>query len=123
MKILYIEDNHLNFRLVQKMLKGKYEVFGAKTGAEGLSQAENLMPNLILLDINLPDFDGFKVQEQLQADSRFNNIPIIALTANSMFGDRKRILEAGFDAYLAKPITRIELTKAIIKHLPIPALV
>ena len=123
MKILYIEDNHLNFRLVQKMLKGKYEVSGAITGAEGLSQAAKLMPDLILLDINLPDFDGFKVQEQLQADSRFKHIPIIALTANSMFGDRKRILEAGFDAYLAKPITRIELIKTVIKHIPTAALV
>lgn len=117
MNILYIEDNHLNFRLVQKMLKSQYEVTGAMTGLDGLQQAEKLMPDLILLDINLPDFDGFKVHEQLRADNRFDHIPIIALTANSMYGDRERILGSGFDDYLAKPVTRIELTKAVAKHL------
>lgn len=75
-----------------------------------------MIPDLILLDINLADIDGFKVHEQLEADSRFNHIPIIALTANSMFGDRERILGAGFDAYLAKPITRIELRQTITQH-------
>ena len=78
MNILYIEDNPLNFRLVQKMLKHQHTVFGAMSGLDGLKEARELMPDLILLDINLPDFDGFKVQEQLRADSRFNHIPIIA---------------------------------------------
>lgn len=116
MNILYIEDNPLNFRLVQKMLKHQHTVFGAMSGLDGLKEARELMPDLILLDINLPDFDGFKVQEQLRADSRFNHIPIIALTANSMFGDRERILDAGFDDYLAKPVTRLELTKTLAKY-------
>ncbi|MEM9955255.1 MAG: response regulator [Chloroflexota bacterium] len=113
MKILYIEDNYLNFRLVQKMLKGKYDLFGAITGEEGLNQLDKLMPDLILLDINLPDFDGYVLQEAIRKDTRFDHIPIIALTANAMFGDRERIMAAGFDAYLAKPITRIEITNMI----------
>lgn len=119
MNILYIEDNNLNFRLVQKMLKSEHEVFGAINGGEGIKEVEELMPDLILLDINLPDFDGFKVQEIIREESRFNHIPIIALTANSMFGDRERILEAGFEDYLAKPVTRIELKRAVTKHLPV----
>lgn len=113
MNILYIEDNYLNFRLVQKMLKGKHDVFGAITGLEGLHQAEELIPDLILLDINLPDSDGYEIQKHLRANRRFDDIPIIALTANSMFGDRERILSAGFDDYLAKPVTRNELTTTI----------
>lgn len=113
MNILYIEDNRLNFRLVQKMLKGQYEVMGAMTGLEGIKQAKELMPDLILLDINLPDIDGIKVHEALRSDSRLNHIPIIALTANSMYGDRERILASGFDNYLAKPVTRIELKNTI----------
>ena len=105
------------------MLMREHKVFGAITGEEGIKVVEELMPDLILLDINLPDLDGFKVQEKLREDGRFNHIPIIALTANSMFGDREQILEAGFEDYLAKPITRIELKHCITNHLPVPGLV
>lgn len=116
MNILYIEDNRLNFRLVQKMLKGQHTVYGAMTGLEGIKEAKKIVPDLILLDINLPDLDGFKVHEVIREDSELSHIPIIALTANSMYGDRERILDFGFDDYLAKPVTRIELTNTLANN-------
>lgn len=115
MKIFYIEDNKMNFRLVQKMLKGNHEVLGAMTGQEGLVQIAVDPPDLILLDINLPDMDGFSVLSALRSDISYDDIPVLALTANAMHGDRERIIDAGFDAYLAKPVTLLELRNTISK--------
>ncbi len=113
MKIFYIEDNQMNMRLVKKMLKREHEVIGAATGKEGLRRVHEVQPELILLDINLPDIDGFQVHQSLREDSLLDEIPIVALTANGMHGDKERILAAGFDAYLAKPVTRVEIENTI----------
>lgn len=112
--ILYIEDNPQNVRLVRKMLDtGGYIVLEALNGRTGLKMAEEHVPALILMDINLPDIDGTEVAARIKANPKLQHIPIIALTANVMYGDRERFLEAGCDGYLAKPISRRELLDTV----------
>ncbi|MDZ4672455.1 MAG: response regulator [Phototrophicales bacterium] len=108
-KILYIEDNEQNMRLVRKiLLHAGYEFCGAEDGLSGLDMAQAEQPHLILVDINLPDIDGLEVTARLK-NSHLAHIPVIALTANAMVGDRERTLEAGCDAYLPKPVSRQDL--------------
>lgn len=114
MKVLYIEDNPQNMRLVRKMLRvGGHEMLEALNGETGLEIAAQEVPDLILMDINLPDIDGMEATSRLKADPHLRHIPIIALTANAMFGDRERFLEGGCDGYLAKPISRNELLNTL----------
>jgi two-component system, cell cycle response regulator DivK len=121
MKILYIEDNPQNMRLVQKMLStGGYEMIEALDGRTGLAVAAREMPDLILMDINLPDIDGMEATSRIKSDPSMSHIPIIALTANAMFGDRERFLEAGCDGYLAKPVSRRELLDTVALYLTKP---
>ena len=112
MNIVYVEDNALNFRLVQRMLRHE-TITGAMTGKKGLERIWKENPDLILLDINLPDMDGFQVLNMIRANPISRHIPVVAVTANAMHGDRENILAAGFDAYVAKPLTRLELQNAI----------
>ncbi len=114
MKILYVEDNPQNMRLVRKMLSiGGHDMLEALNGKTGIETAEAEIPDLILMDINLPDIDGMEVSRYLKSNPRLAHIPIIALTANAMFGDRERFLAAGCDGYLAKPISKNELLNTI----------
>lgn len=116
--ILYIEDNAQNMRLVRKMLKvGGHTMIGAEDGTTGIEMAKSERPDLILVDINLPDIDGTEVTKRLKADESFNGVPIIALTANAMYGDRERFLDAGCDDYLSKPVGKQELLDMVAKHL------
>lgn len=112
--ILYIEDNPQNMRLVRKMLQsGDYLMVEATDGITGLAIAAREMPSLILVDINLPDIDGMEVTARIKHDPTLNHIPVIALTANAMYGDRERFLGAGCDGYLAKPVSRRELLDTV----------
>lgn len=116
--ILYIEDNPQNMRLVRKMLQGRgYTMMEAIDGTSGLDLATNQNPELILVDINLPDIDGMEVTRRIRRNTSLNHIPIIAVTANAMYGDRERCIEAGCDAYLAKPISNRELISAVEQFL------
>lgn len=119
-RILYIEDNYQSFRLVMRMLMAErdgYEIFHAEDGTRGLQAAEEIDPDLIFIDINLPDIDGVEVTRRLKASARLNHIPIVALTANAMVGDRERYLAAGCDGYLQKPLTRATLRGALVEFL------
>jgi two-component system cell cycle response regulator DivK len=119
--ILYIEDNYHNYRLVMRMLslekERQFEVTQAIDGTTGLQLATKIQPDLILMDINLPDIDGVAVTSKLKSDPGLQHIPIIALTANAMVGDRERFLDAGCDGYLRKPISRSELREVVNKFL------
>lgn len=116
-KILYIEDNPQNMRLVRKILvHAGYEVVEAEDGLSGIAAAHDNLPDLILLDINLPDIDGLEVARRLR-ESSLARVPIIALTANAMVGDRERLLAGGCDGYLPKPVSRQELLITIDSHL------
>ena len=113
-KIVYIEDNPQNLRLIKRMLSHTgYEVFEAQTGKDGLALIEELVPDLILLDINLPDIEGTEVAQLVKGDDRLKHIPIIALTANAMHGDRERFLRMGCEGYIAKPVSRTELNMTV----------
>ncbi|MEM6282221.1 MAG: response regulator [Chloroflexota bacterium] len=112
--VLYVEDNPQNMRLVRKFLKmGGYPLIEAETGEDGLARARETKPSLILMDINLPDIDGMEVTRILKQESDTAHIPIIALTANAMHGDREKFIEAGCDGYLSKPVSKNDLLEAV----------
>jgi two-component system cell cycle response regulator DivK len=104
-RILYIEDNVENRTLVKRVLEAEnYVVLEADNGVDGLRVAREKAPDLILIDINLPEVDGYEVTTRLRQMEGLSNIPIVALTANVLKGDRERSLEAGCDGYIQKPI-------------------
>jgi two-component system cell cycle response regulator DivK len=115
-KILYVEDNYQNYRLIMRMLmleQQQYELTQAATGTDGLRLAAELKPDLILMDINLPDIDGAECTNRIKADPALKHIPVVALTANAMVGDKEKYLAAGCDGYMRKPITRADLQKVL----------
>ncbi len=113
-RILYIEDNSDNRKLVRRVLEWEgYEVVEAKDGAEALSRLESEPIDLALLDINMPDIDGYTLTTTIRADPRYSGIPIVAVTANVMRGDRERSLQAGCDGYIQKPIDIDTLSEQI----------
>ncbi len=104
-KILYIEDNLENRTLVKRVLEVEgYVMLEANDGPEGLRVAREKKPDLILIDINLPEVDGYEITTQLRRIEGLYNVPIVALTANVLKGDRERCLEAGCNGYIQKPI-------------------
>jgi len=119
--VLYVEDNVDNRILVKRVLQAEgYAVFEAGTAAEGIRVAERHEPSLILIDINMPEVDGLTLTSRLRSDPRLASIPIIALTANVMRGDRERSIAAGCDGYIQKPIDVDLLPKQIQRFLRRP---
>ncbi len=117
--ILYIEDNPHNRRLVRRTLERRgYAIIEAADGASGLEMVRELKPPLALLDIGLPKMDGMEVVSRIKADTDLRHIPVIALTASAMHGDRERFLAAGCDDYLSKPIQVLELLDKVNQHYP-----
>jgi len=113
-RILYIEDNPQNMRLVRKFLAmAGYEMIEATNGLSGLAVAAKESPDLILMDVNLPDIDGLEATTRLKALPDLAHIPVVALTANAMHGDKERCKAAGCDGYIPKPITKNELLNTI----------
>ena len=104
--ILVVEDNDMNMQLVEFLLEeGGYDIVKATSGEEALSLTrEGAAPDLILMDIHLPGMDGLSVVRAMKEDARTARIPILALTAHAMRGDRDRFLDAGCDGYISKPI-------------------
>jgi CheY-like chemotaxis protein len=104
-KILLVEDNELNRDMLsRRLIRRGYEVVMAMDGAEAVTAAASEQPGLILMDMNLPTIDGWEATRRLKADPRLRAIPVIALTAHAMSGDRERALEAGCDEFDTKPI-------------------
>ena len=104
-RILYIEDNAENRLLVRRILEAEgYAVLEATDGPSGLETAASAKPELILLDINLPEIDGYDLARRFRNTPGLQQVPILAVTANVMQGDRERTLEAGCDGYIQKPI-------------------
>jgi len=104
-RILYIEDNFENRILVKRVLEVEgYVVLEADDGPAGIQIAEQQKPDLILVDINLPEVDGYEVTAKLRQNPSLARVPIVALTANVLKGDRERSLAAGCDGYIQKPI-------------------
>ena len=104
-KILLVEDNELNRDMLsRRLIRRGYEVVMAVDGEEALASAAREQPNLILMDMSLPKIDGWEATLRLKADPSLSAIPVIALTAHAMAGDRERALEAGCDEFDTKPI-------------------
>ncbi len=104
-KILIVEDNEMNLDMLSRRLARKgYQVITAMDGAEGLQMANYELPNLILMDMSLPGMDGWEATRHLKASPETKHIPVIALTAHAMVGDREKALEAGCNDYDTKPV-------------------
>jgi two-component system cell cycle response regulator DivK len=116
--ILYIEDNADNRTLVRRILHAEdYEFTEAKDARDALVVLETTRPNLILMDINMPDMDGYTLTAKIKSMPGFERIPILAITANVMRGDREKSLEAGCDGYIQKPLDVDQLVKEIERFL------
>jgi len=121
--ILYIEDNPDNMMLVQRALETRgYRLLKAMKGLDGVAIAESEVVDLILLDINLPDIDGYEVARRLRASTKreLRVVPIIAVTANALKGDAEKALNAGCDVYMSKPINIRELWARVEAFVPAP---
>ena len=112
--ILIVEDNEKNLKLVRDVLQYKgYQTIEATTGEEGVRLAKARIPDLVLMDIQLPGMDGITALGALRADPATRAIPVIAVTASAMTHDRKKIMAAGFDGYQSKPIKVKEFMDAV----------
>src|SRR5512139_676942 len=119
--ILYIEDNEDNMMLVKRALEARgYRLLEAENGLDGIAVAENQEVDLVLLDINLPDIDGYEVARRLRTSSKaaLTYVPIIAVTANALKGDAEKALESGCDVYMSKPINIRELWARVEAYVP-----
>jgi CheY-like chemotaxis protein len=104
-RVVVVEDNADNRLLVRAILEESHEVIEYESGVQALRAMADDSPDVILLDISLPELDGVQVLERLREEERLRDVPVIALTAHAMSTDRARFLRAGFDEYVAKPIT------------------
>ncbi len=112
--VLVVEDNDLNMKLFHDVLEaGGYNVLQATDGMEGWRMAREQRPDLIIMDIQLPDVSGLEVTKWLKADETLKSIPVIAITAFAMAGDKVKILEGGCDAYIVKPISIPDFLRTI----------
>lgn len=117
-KILIVEDNPQNMRLIEMTLRARgYSLLKATDGEEALEMAIREKPDLIIMDLNLPKVSGLEVTRRLRQMPAFNHIPIIAVTAHAMKGDEEKIIEAGCDAYLPKPINTRQLPEVVAEML------
>jgi two-component system, cell cycle response regulator DivK len=116
-RVLIVEDNEKNLKLVRDVLQATgYRTLEATTGEEAVELALSQAPALVLMDVQLPGIDGVEALERLRQNERTASIPVLALTAQAMSGDRERFLEAGFDGYLAKPVDVGALIEAVREH-------
>ncbi len=116
-KIAVVEDNLDNRLLVQAILDDRYEISEYENGMEVLDGLPDNIPDLVLLDISLPGMDGTEVLEWIRSQEALRDLPVIALTAHAMSGDREKYLEMGFDEYVTKPIVDEEVLVGAIERL------
>jgi two-component system cell cycle response regulator DivK len=116
-QILIVEDNEKNMKLLRDVLQATgYRTLEATTGRQAVVLATDQIPALVLMDIRLPDMDGVEALRLLRMDERTAAIPVLAVTAEAMKGDRERFNEAGFEAYLSKPVDVDELLARVKEH-------
>lgn len=112
-KILIVEDVEWNRDLLVQLLEGDYEVVQAEDGRQGLDMAQAEHPDLILMDLSLPQMDGWELAASIRGTEDIRDVPIIAVTAHAMAGDEERAMEAGCNDYITKPIDEDELLKKV----------
>jgi len=117
-KILLVEDNEKNMKLLRDVLTAKgYRVLEATSGEEAVELTLADEPQLVLMDVQLPGIDGVEALRRVRADPRTTGVPVLALTAQAMDGDRERFLAAGFDGYLSKPVDIVELLATVAAYM------
>ena len=117
-KVLIVEDNELNMKLFHDLLDAQgYETLQTREGLEALSLAREARPDLILMDIQLPEISGLEVTKWLKEDDELASIPVVAVTAFAMKGDEERIRQGGCEAYISKPISVMHFLDTIRQHL------
>ena len=117
-KVLIAEDNAVNRELLRELLEARgYRVLEACNGQEAVQILKETLPDILLLDLNMPVLDGFGVIARIRQDATLAALPALAVTANAMRGDRERILNSGFDGYLAKPINAVLLHQELERFL------
>jgi two-component system cell cycle response regulator DivK len=115
--VLIVEDNEKNMKLFRDVLVATgYSILEATTGEDAVDFAVSHAPALVLMDVQLPGIDGVEALARLRRDERTRAIPVLALTAQAMHGDRERFLSAGFDAYLSKPMNIAELLRTVREY-------
>ncbi len=116
--ILYVEDNADNRTLVRRIIVSQnYSLLEAVSAAQALDILKNTRPDLILMDINLPEMDGYTLTAKIKSMPGFERVPILALTANVMRGDKEKTLEAGCDGYIQKPLDVDQLIREVERFL------
>lgn len=116
-RILVVEDNDKNMKLFRDVLQATgYSTLEASTGEDAVELALAHAPALVLMDVQLPGIDGVEALARLRRDERTASVPVLALTAQAMHGDRERFLAAGFDGYLSKPIDVVELLRTVEEY-------
>jgi two-component system, cell cycle response regulator DivK len=117
-RVLVVEDNEKSMKLFRDVLTATgYRTLEATTAAQAVELAVEHVPDLVLMDIQLPDSDGSEALNRLRVDERTASIPVLALTAQAMHGDRERFLAAGFDGYVSKPVNVVELLGVVRRYL------
>ena len=113
-RVLIVEDNVDNFELVRFLLeRAGYQVLSAANGVEGVDAAKREQPDLVLMDLSMPEMDGWRATAQMKAEETTRHIPVLALTAHTLPGDRKRAIDAGCDGYISKPINVASFDKLV----------
>jgi two-component system cell cycle response regulator DivK len=116
-KILLVEDNEKNMKLFRDVLQAAgYDTVEATTGGRAVELAIEHSPDLVLMDVQLPEIDGVEALGRLREDKRTASIPVLALTAQAMQGDRERFLAVGFDGYVSKPVDIVALVETVHEH-------
>jgi two-component system, cell cycle response regulator DivK len=116
-QVLVVEDNEKNMKLFRDVLQATgHRTLEATTGGQAVDLAAEHSPDLVLMDIQLPDIGGVEALGRLRADARTASVPVVALTAQAMDGDRERFLAAGFDGYLSKPVNIGDLVAMVKRY-------
>lgn len=116
-KILIVEDVEFNRDLIVQLLEDSYQIVTASDGDEGVRLAERERPDLILMDLSLPNVDGWEATRRIKADAALKAIPVIALSAHAMLGDEEKARESGCDDYLSKPVEEDRLFEKLARFL------
>lgn len=118
--ILIVEDNELNMKLFNDLLQARgYRTVQTRNGADAFNLAREYHPDLILMDIQLPEISGLEVTQKLKSDSELQHIPVIAITAFAMKGDEEKIRQGGCEAYLSKPISVVKFLETVRSYLDV----
>jgi CheY-like chemotaxis protein len=116
-RVLVVEDNEKNMKLFRDVLQAKgYVPLEATSGEQAVELATEHVPDLILMDVQLPGIDGIEALGRIRGDERTAAIPVVALTAQAMAGDRERFLESGFDGYISKPVNVVEFIETVARY-------